>query len=48
MSHSIATVFESKKVSYNKLRIMNCNLEIHEEFENVEQFACPLCNEQFQ
>ena len=40
--------FNLKKFSYNSLRIMNCNLEIHKEFENVEEFACPFCDERFQ
>ena len=35
-----------KKVSYNSLRIMNCNLEIYEEFEKMEQFACPFSDKQ--
>ena len=27
--------------------MMNCNSEIHVEFNNMEQFGCPFCNGNF-
>ena len=55
MSHSIAIVlglcysriiFSQKlEISYNSM--MDCNSEIHVEFNNMEQFGCPSCNGNF-